>query len=331
MLEIIERQQGNSTLTNSKETLRNKLDIGKDIEKLRNFERQKANNTTETLRKEFSIERDKKDDGLNLVNKERSMETHNSKETRTLQPIRRNMEENDKLDLFDKEIEKDSVVKVVNIKEEKNDAKKSNSFEEEIDERLKSIERNMDYTRDNSLVEFAKKIEILNSPIEIKEMKKDITVLEITELSDNDKPDRHIKNIICYKCKEYGHTKKQCDRHNKNVKRISKLEFEKDIINVLMEIFNVKQKEIDQVMKKEELKSTNPLKINKRKRKQKDIIMKLIENLPNHHKDKKEYLLKLKDSIEIPIACIKCRKYGHHVMECEKGKKDKKDKTKEIR
>ena len=40
-----------------------------------------------------------------------------------------------------------------------------------------------------------------------------------------------------------------------------------------MEIFNVKQKEIDQVMK-EELKSTKPLKINKRKRKQKDIIMK---------------------------------------------------------
>ena len=71
-----------------------------------------------------------------------------------------------------------------------------------------------------------------------------------------------------------------------------------------MEIFNVKQKEIDQVMKKEELKSTNALKINKRKRKQKDIIMKLIDNLPNHLKDK-NYLLKLKDSIDIPIACIK--------------------------
>ena len=55
-----------------------------------------------------------------------------------------------------------------------------------------------------------------------------------------------------------------------------------------MEIFNVKQKEIDKVKKKEELKSTNPLKINKRKRKQKDIIMKLIENLPNHLKDKKK-------------------------------------------
>ena len=95
-----------------------------------------------------------------------------------------------------------------------------------------------------------------------------------------------------------------------------------------MQIFNVKQKEIDQVMKKEKLKSTNPLKINKIKRKQKDIIIKLIENLPNHHKDKKEYLLKLKDSIEIPVVCIKCRNYGHHATECEKGKKKKKEKTK---
>ena len=83
-------------------------------------------------------------------------------------------------------------------------------------------------------------------------------------------------------------------------------------------MFDVKQKEIDQVKKKEELKSTNPLKVNKRKRKQKDIIMKLIENLPNHLKDKNEYLLKLKDSIDILITCIKCRKYGHHVTKCEK-------------
>ena len=73
-----------------------------------------------------------------------------------------------------------------------------------------------------------------------------------------------------------------------------------------------------------ELKSTNPLKVNKRKRKQKDIIMKLIDNLPNHLRDRKDYLLKLKDSIDIPTACIKCRKYGHHVTKCEKGKKDKK-------
>ena len=47
------------------------------------------------------------------------------------------------------------------------------------------------------------------------------------------------------------------------------------------------------------------------------------DNLPNHIKNKKEYLLNLKDSIDIPIVCIKCRKYGHHVMECEKDKKGK--------
>ena len=93
-------------------------------------------------------------------------------------------------------------------------------------------------------------------------------------------------------------------------------------------MFDVKQKEIDQVTKKEELKSTNPLKVNKRKMKQKDIIMKLIDNLPNHLKDKKGYLLKLKDSIDIPIACINCRKYGHPVMECGKREKHKKEKKK---
>ena len=72
-----------------------------------------------------------------------------------------------------------------------------------------------------------------------------------------------------------------------------------------MEIFNVKQKEIDQI--KKELKSINPHKINKRKGKQKKIIMKLIGNLPNHLKDKKDYLLNLKDSIDIPFVYIKCK------------------------
>ena len=95
-----------------------------------------------------------------------------------------------------------------------------------------------------------------------------------------------------------------------------------------MEMFDIKQKEIDQVTKKEELKSTSPLKVNKRKMKQKDIIMKLIDNLPNHLKDKKGYLLKLKYSIDIPITCINCRKYGHPVMECGKREKDKKEKKK---
>ena len=178
----------------------------------------------------------------------------------------------------------------------------------------------MIYTQNDSLAK-------LNSPLDI-DRKRDIIVLNTTESSDNEKTDRHVRNTVCHKCKQYGHTKKQCDRHNKIVKQISKLEFEKDVINELMEMFDVKQKEIDQVKKKEELKSTNPLKVNKRKRKQKDIIMKLIDNLPNHLKDKKDYLLKLKDSIDIPIACIKCRKYGHHVTECGRGEKAKKEKTK---
>ena len=54
----------------------------------------------------------------------------------------------------------------------------------------------------------------------------------------------------------------------------------------------------------------------------------MIDNLPNHLKDKKDYLLKLKDSINIPITCIKCKKYGHHVMECGKRERAKKEKTK---
>ena len=95
-----------------------------------------------------------------------------------------------------------------------------------------------------------------------------------------------------------------------------------------MEIFKVSKKEMDHVKKEKELKSTNPLKVNKRIGKQKDIIMKLVDNLPNQLKDKKDYLIKLKDSINIPIACIKCRKYGHHVTECGKKEKEKEKKEK---
>ena len=44
-----------------------------------------------------------------------------------------------------------------------------------------------------------------------------------------------------------------------------------------MEIFNVNQKEMDQVNKMKELKSTKPLKVNNRKRKQKGIQERLID------------------------------------------------------
>ena len=144
---------------------------------------------------------------------------------------------------------------------------KNNNLKGEIEKRLKSIEKDIIYTQNNSQKELIKKIELLNTPLEIDRKRDNIAVLNTTELSDNKKTNRHVSNNICHKCKGYGHTKKQCDRHNKNVKRISKLEFEKDIINELMEIFNVNLNEIDQVKKEKELKSTNLLKINKRKRK----------------------------------------------------------------
>ena len=155
----------------------------------------------------------------------------------------------------------ESIVKVKMEAVNKRD-KKCNSFKEKIDERLKAIEKDIIHTQNDSLTELTKKMKILNTPLDI-DRKSDIAVLNTTELSENEKTDRHVNNIICHKCKGYGHTKKQCDRHNKNVKRISKLEFEKDIINELMDIFNVNQKEIDQVKEREEIKSTNPLKINK--------------------------------------------------------------------
>ena len=73
----------------------------------------------------------------------------------------------------------------------------------------------MIYIQGNGLVELAKKIEILNSPLDI-DRKIDIIVLNNIESSDNEKIDRHIINIICHKCKQYVQTKKQCDEHNKN-------------------------------------------------------------------------------------------------------------------
>ena len=35
----------------------------------------------------------------------------------------------------------------------------------------------------------------------------------------------------------------------------------------------------------------------------------------------------MKDSIDIPIVCIRSKKYGHHVIECRKKEKEK-EKTK---
>ena len=106
--------------------------------------------------------------------------------------------------MFRKEKEDDSLVK----KERTNNSPRNNdSLKEKINERLKSIERFITYTQDNGLVELAKKVEILNSPFDI-DRERDIKVLNTTESSDNEKTDRHIRNTICHKCKQYGHTKK---------------------------------------------------------------------------------------------------------------------------
>ena len=94
-------------------------------------------------------------------------------------------------------VNSDSVVKlkmeVVNKKD------KCDSLKEKIDERLKLIERSIVETQNNSLIELNKKMKILNTPLEI-DRKRDIVVLNTTQLSDNEKIDRQMNNIICHKC-----------------------------------------------------------------------------------------------------------------------------------
>ena len=126
MIERMERED-NSTLklTNSKETLRKKLDIEKYIEKERDM-----------------IRKEKENDSL--VNKEWT----------------------------------------------NNNPRNNDSLKEKIDERLKSIERSIIYPQNDSLAKLTKKIEILNSPLDI-DRKRDITILNTTESSDNEKNDRH--------------------------------------------------------------------------------------------------------------------------------------------
>ena len=87
----------------------------------------------------------------------------------------------------------DSVVKVkMEVKD-----KKCNSFKEEIDERLKTIDR----AKNNSLIELAKKIEILSLPIET-DRKRDITVLNTIELSNSEKTERYVNNTIVINAKD---------------------------------------------------------------------------------------------------------------------------------
>ena len=172
------------------------------------------------------IERQKSNkDSLIETSDERSMERQVNrilKLTNLKETLRKKLEK--ERGMIRKEKEDDSLIN----KGWKNDSfKKSDSLKEKIDERLKSIERSMIYTQYDSLAELTKKIAILNSPLDI-DKQKHITVLNTTKSSDNEKNDRHTGNTICHKCKQYGHTKKQCDGHNKIVKQISKCSSKRD-------------------------------------------------------------------------------------------------------
>ena len=78
---------------------------------------------------------------------------------------------------IEKERQMSTLVELVNKGWTNNSPKKNDSLKEKKNnERLKSIERSMIYTKNNSLVELTKKIKILNSPLDI-DRKRDILVL----------------------------------------------------------------------------------------------------------------------------------------------------------
>ena len=83
-----------------------------------------------------------------------------------------------------------TLVEPVNKGWTNNSPKKNDSLKKKIDERLKSIERSMIYTQNISLAELTKKIEILNSHLDI-DRKRDIVVLNIIESLDNEKNNTH--------------------------------------------------------------------------------------------------------------------------------------------
>ena len=205
-------------------------------------DKEKGNSAIEIIQEKNDIERQKSIIRRGTVKEmiERMERQNNStlkianKETSSIQTIRK---KDDMIDIerekgkimkeIEEERQKDSLIDLVDKEWRHNSLRENDRLKKEIDKRLKSIERSMTKTQDNSLAKLTKKIEILNSPLGKSDIKRDIAVLDIIESSDNEKTDRHTRNTIFHKCKKYGHTKKQCGRHNKIVKQISKLDFEK--------------------------------------------------------------------------------------------------------
>ena len=269
-LEKFERQNGEK----NKEVICRKLDIKDEIEKV--------NNSNDSLKEMMEKHNNNKEvsSSVQIICKKIEKDLQKEKEFFLKQNRKRQKDiietkeevgkVKDMLKPKDNSTFKESLRRKLEVEEEigkdeqkereilnKSRKNKNNNLKEEIEKRLKSIEKDIIYTQNNSLTELMKKIEVLNTPLEINRKRDNIAVLNTTKLSDNEKNDKHVSNTICHKCKGYGHTKKQCDRHNKNLKCISKLDFEKDVINELMEIFKVSQKEIDQI-KKERIKINQP-------------------------------------------------------------------------
>ena len=208
--------------------------IKKDI--VRDFERQNANTLKETLCKELNIERDidqdkakemierqnseklcrkldTKEDVGKVIRKDmlkpkenntleeslwRKLEVEEEIEQERLKPreiVNKERKNNNNDSLKEKE-NSDSVVKakVVNNgwKIDNND-----SLKEKINERLKSIERSIIYTQNDSLAELTKKIEIFNIPLDI-DRKIALTILNTTKTSDNENNDKHTRDTICH-------------------------------------------------------------------------------------------------------------------------------------
>ena len=180
--------------------------IKKDI--VRDFERQNANTLKETLRKELNIERDidqsKAKEMIERQNSEKLCRKLDTKED-VGKVIRKDMlkpKENITLEEslwrkleVEEEIEQERLKprEIVN-KERKNN--NNDSLKEKINERLKSIERSIIYTQNDSLAKLTKKMEILNIPLDI-DRKRALTILNTTKTSDNENNDKHTRDTIC--------------------------------------------------------------------------------------------------------------------------------------
>ena len=156
----------------------NSEDVGKVI--IKDMQKPKTNSGKESLRRKIEVE-EKIRHEREIVNKGRKNNYGNLKEKANSDSVVKAKEE--------------IVKKIVNRKD-----KKCNSLKEKIDERLELIERSIIDTQNDSLTELTKKMKILNTPLQT-DRKRDITVLNTTELLDNEKTDRHVNNTICHKCK----------------------------------------------------------------------------------------------------------------------------------